>query len=201
MCTTDDVHGDYKTAIGVHCQANGYGACNAIGINIDNKTHSTTEVGSWYAISGDSYLTYSTRSTIRIQDGVFEAPFTSTDTQMLDSITPTSITALGTTATVTLSGHGLSEGASVIVLGANEAIFNGTRRIDGVTLNAFTYTLTGELTGSATGSITIRPDQGSEPLWQLPREMFTVRVDGAGNNLVFDVNIGGTIKSGTVSLS
>lgn len=53
----------------------------------------------------------------------------------------TSISRSGTTATVTLSGHGYTIGKSVTISGANESEYNGTFTISSVTADTFTYTV------------------------------------------------------------
>jgi type IV pilus assembly protein PilY1 len=54
----------------------------------------------------------------------------------------TSITRSGSTATVTLSGHGYTNGQSITISGATQAAYNGTFTISGVTADTFTYTVT-----------------------------------------------------------
>jgi hypothetical protein len=60
----------------------------------------------------------------------------------------TSIASSGTTATVTLTSHGYSNGNSIAISGASVAGFNGTFTIGGVTTNTFTYTLAASLSGA-----------------------------------------------------
>ncbi len=64
------------------------------------------------------------------------------------------ITYSGTTATVTLSGHGYVNGDTVYISGANQPQYNGSFTIFNVTSNTFQYTMTGVPSGPATGQIT-----------------------------------------------
>lgn len=61
----------------------------------------------------------------------------------------TSITSSGTTATVTISAHGYSNGYVVAISGASPSGYNGTFTIGGVTTNTFTYTLLASVAGVA----------------------------------------------------
>lgn len=51
----------------------------------------------------------------------------------------TSITRSGTTATVTLNGHGYTDGQSITITGATQPEYNGTFMISNVTADTFTY--------------------------------------------------------------
>lgn len=67
-----------------------------------------------------------------------------------DSIT---ITRVGTTATVTHTGHGLSNNDQVVIRGANQNEYNGIKTITNVTTNTYDYTVAGSPTTPATGTI------------------------------------------------
>ncbi|WP_341902950.1 PilC/PilY family type IV pilus protein [Polaromonas sp. YR568] len=56
--------------------------------------------------------------------------------------TVTSITRSGSTATVTLPGHGFTSGQSVTISGATQAQYNGTFTVTPINVNSFSYTLT-----------------------------------------------------------
>lgn len=68
-----------------------------------------------------------------------------------DSVT---ITRSGSTASVSHTAHGLSNGDKVKIKGANQNEYNGVRTISNVTTNAYDYTVTGTPTTPATGTIT-----------------------------------------------
>ena len=71
----------------------------------------------------------------------------------------TSITRVGATATVTLAGHGFTDGSVIHISGADQSEYNGDFTISNVTDDTFTYTLSSApdtLVTPATGSITAR---------------------------------------------
>jgi len=68
-----------------------------------------------------------------------------------DSVT---ITRSGTTATVSHAAHGMSDGAYVIIRGANQQEYNGDHQITVVNANSYTYTVSGSPATPATGTIT-----------------------------------------------
>ena len=63
------------------------------------------------------------------------------------------ITRSGTTATVTHTGHGLSTNDLVVISGADQDQYNGTKTITVTTPNAYTFTVSGSPTTPATGTI------------------------------------------------
>src|SRR5438132_1370680 len=64
-----------------------------------------------------------------------------------------SITRSGNIATVTLAGHGYSNGDSIWIQNANQAEYNGTFTIFGVTTNTFQYNVPIPAPTTATGTI------------------------------------------------
>lgn len=68
-----------------------------------------------------------------------------------DSVT---ITRVATTATVTHTGHGMSDGTQVNIVGADQSEYNGAKTITVVDANSYTYTVSGSPTTPATGTIT-----------------------------------------------
>lgn len=60
----------------------------------------------------------------------------------------------GSTATVTLSSHKVLDGSTVIIRGAEQDEYNGLFTVTGVTVNTFTYTVSGTPATPATGTIT-----------------------------------------------
>lgn len=64
------------------------------------------------------------------------------------------ITRSGSVASVTHTAHGLAEGSSVIIRGANQDEYNGVFAVSNVTTNAYDYTVSGTPTTPATGTIT-----------------------------------------------
>ena len=65
-----------------------------------------------------------------------------------------SITRSGTTATLTKSAHGYTNGQVITVAGASQTEYNGAFPIRNVTTNTFDYTVTGTPVTPATGTIT-----------------------------------------------
>lgn len=73
------------------------------------------------------------------------------------SVTLTTLTRSGTTATATVSGgHGFLNKQVVEVAGANEAEYNGTFRITVSSSTVFTYVMSADPGGSGTGTITAK---------------------------------------------
>ena len=67
--------------------------------------------------------------------------------------TVTGITRSGTTATVTLPGHGFANGALVAISGADQPDYNGIFNITVVDANTFAYTVPASAATPATGTI------------------------------------------------
>jgi hypothetical protein len=68
-----------------------------------------------------------------------------------DSVT---ITRVSTTASVSHTAHGLSNGQKVFIAGADQSEYNGVKTISNVSANAYDYTVSGSPTTPATGTIT-----------------------------------------------
>jgi hypothetical protein len=86
----------------------------------------------------------------------------STGTILKPNLTINNITSVGTTVTVTTRlSHGLGVGATVIITGADQAAYNGTFTVTGVT-NFYVFTFTALSTPSASpatgNSITVAPN-------------------------------------------
>ena len=103
----------------------------------------------------------------------------------------TSITRVGTTATVTCNGHGYANGNSVTIAGATQPEYNGTFTITNVAANTFDYTVTGTPATPATGTITVAR-----------RAAFTVTVTGtsASPSVSNDLTASGLTNTMTLSL-
>lgn len=69
-----------------------------------------------------------------------------------------SITRSSTTATLTKTSHGLSNGATVTIQNADQADYNITATISGVTTNTFNYTVANSPTTPATGKFVYYPN-------------------------------------------
>lgn len=69
---------------------------------------------------------------------------------------PYGISRNGTTAIVWLTNHGLSNGNTVIISGADLAAYNGQFTISAVTANTFSYAVSGSPASPATGTIVAR---------------------------------------------
>jgi hypothetical protein len=63
------------------------------------------------------------------------------------------ITRSGTTASVSHTGHGLSNGDQVVIRRADQNAYNGIKTIFNVTVNAYDFTVAGSPTTPATGTI------------------------------------------------
>ena len=103
------------------------------------------------------------------------------------------ITRSGTTATVALNAHGYSVGARVIIAGASQAAYNGTKTILSVATNSFTYEVTGSPATPATGTITAVAGDGVERDNTLARGEFAIRRNGL--QFILDYNDAGTVKN------
>ncbi len=102
----------------------------------------------------------------------------------------TAITRTGSTATVTLAGHGFVNGQTILISGANESAYNGSFVISNVTADTFSYTVSGTPTTPATGTIFAQPygitRSGAKAI---------VFVPGHGFNTGDVVNISGASQS------
>jgi hypothetical protein len=67
------------------------------------------------------------------------------------------ITRSGTTATVTVAGHGYVEGQAVLISGAEQPQYNGTFTIFNVTADTFDVTVSSSAVSPATGTILVQP--------------------------------------------
>ena len=82
---------------------------------------------------------------------IVEASSGAGDLPFEDTVT---ITRSGTTASVSHTAHGLTNGDKVAIRGANEQAYNGVFAITNVTTNAYDYTVSGSPGTPATGTIT-----------------------------------------------
>jgi hypothetical protein len=72
-----------------------------------------------------------------------------------DTLTITSMSRTGTEVTVTTSGnHGITTDAKVVIAGADQSAYNGTKTLTGGATNQFTFEVSGSPTSPATGTIT-----------------------------------------------
>jgi hypothetical protein len=71
-------------------------------------------------------------------------------------VTPYGIARSGSTAIVTLPGHGFANGDRVLITGATQADYNGIFTISNVTANTFSYTVSNSPASPATGTIYVR---------------------------------------------
>jgi hypothetical protein len=70
------------------------------------------------------------------------------------SLHTVTIARSGNIATVTDTAHGFSTGDRIVVRGANQAEYNGIKKITVVNANSFTFLVAGEPATPATGTIT-----------------------------------------------
>lgn len=78
-------------------------------------------------------------------DGTGELPFGNVVTIARDNTT---------TANVSFTGHGMTNGDQVLISGADQSDYNGAKTISNVQTNSFTYTVANVPTSPATGTIT-----------------------------------------------
>lgn len=104
--------------------------------------------------------------------------------------TLTSITREGTVATATAdAGHGLREYDIVLIAGANEAAYNGEKRIRNVTTNTFEFDVAGETATPATGTITAKiAPLGWESPFSGPAKAAYRSRDVSGNRLFLRID-------------
>ena len=137
--------------------------------------------GQTVAISGAREGPYNTTSAVifNVTQDTFDYTVTGSPTSPATGtiyVTPYGITRNGTTATMTLPGHGFANGNLVLITGATQANFNGIFTIFNVTPNTFSYIVSGSPTSPATGTIYVR------------------RVDKTVSNITYS----GTIATATV---
>jgi hypothetical protein len=114
----------------------------------------------------------------------------------------TAITREGEVAIATAdAGHGFREADTVLIAGANEAAYNGEKRIRQVTTNSFQFDIAGDAPAAATGALTakIAPLGWGSPFSGANRAVYRsqdvtgsrlfLRIDDAG--LESDVSYGG----------
>lgn len=113
-------------------------------------------------------------------------PVTDTDYPSYHTYAVTSITRSGSTATVTTATtNTLDTGNTVVIAGADQAEYNGTFTITGITTpgSVFTYTVTGTPATPATGTITANGGWTTVPgIVYLDDYIFVGRVDGEIHN-------------------
>jgi hypothetical protein len=81
--------------------------------------------------------------------------------QPATAVAVTSITSVGTVATVTAPAHGLLTGQLTTIAGATQVEYNGTYTVTVTDANHFTYVFGGSGTSPATGTITSRGEDSS----------------------------------------
>jgi anaerobic selenocysteine-containing dehydrogenase len=75
----------------------------------------------------------------------------------LPALASVTITRSGTTATVSHTAHGLPTNTDVVIRGADQQDYNGSKRITVVDANSYTFTVANSPATPATGTITIQP--------------------------------------------
>jgi hypothetical protein len=81
--------------------------------------------------------------------------------QPATAVAVTTITSVGTVATVTAPAHGLLSGQLTTIAGATQVEYNGTYAVTVLNANQFTYVFGGSATSPATGTITSRGEDSS----------------------------------------
>ena len=120
--------------------------------------------GQTIAISGANQLQYNTSAAVifNVTQDTFDytvpiapAPPASPASGTI-YVTPYGITRNGSSAIVTLPGHGYAVGDRVLITGATQSDYNGIVTISGVTFNTFSYSISNSPASPATGTIYIR---------------------------------------------
>jgi hypothetical protein len=113
--------------------------------------------------------------------GIYSFPGAATCTIGCDADVPlknvTSITRSGTTATATSAAHGYVNGDRIWIQNANQAEFNGTFTIFGVTPNTFQYTVSNTAPASASGTI-FAQKKNNPQLWERAASAEWINPDG-----------------------
>lgn len=104
--------------------------------------------------------------------------------------TLSTITRDGTVATATAdAGHGFRENDIVLIAGANEAAYNGEKRIRHVTTNAFQFDVEGDPATPATGTLTAKiPPLGWESPFSGTNKAAYRAQDPTGNRLFLRID-------------
>lgn len=84
------------------------------------------------------------------------------------SITLTSLTSSGTTATATYEDHGFTSDDYVVIAGATPSTYNGTFQITVTGADTFTYTLASDPADTTTGTITATKNNIEIWYWETP---------------------------------
>jgi len=121
-------------------------------ITVSNNAYYWTAAGSQVTLSS---LTRATNSKFTLSSLTAPKQVAVTALTCAQSMTVTSLTRVGTTATAVCANHGLIAGASVTILGSNQPLYNGTFTVTTAKASTFQYTMTGTPgTSPATGVIT-----------------------------------------------
>ena len=199
--------GVYSSATGYNDIAFGYndiasgGASLAIGNGCESRSDSSIAIGAGSYVYNANTLRLnsngSSPSYIRLHGNTGMCAMTvqnrSTEYDDAKRSQSVTITRSGTTATVALNAHGYSVGALVIIAGASQSAYNGTKTILSVATNSFTYEVTGSPATPATGTITAVAGDFVERDNTLARGEFAIRRNGL--QFILDYNDAGTVKN------
>lgn len=111
-----------------------------------------------FSLPGTVSTTIPVSTTFTSADGL---EFTSTNVATVQTVSQgiTSITRVGTTATVQTNGdHTLASNLEVTIAGADQAEYNGDKEITVISSNEFTFEVSGSPATPATGTITYESD-------------------------------------------
>ncbi len=175
--------------------------------DIVEKGGAAQRLRSIYATSQTARNLYTCNGTCTSNSLLSGTPFATSNTNITATslgLTPvksiTSLTRNGTTATATVNNHGLSNGTSVLVSGANETQYNGQYPISILDANRFTYIIAVEPSSynPATGTLSL-PATISYTITSLSRNSSgLVTVNAPGNTYVNGdtISISGISPSG-----
>lgn len=168
--TTTVAHG-YTTGQKVTIQG-----ANQSGYNLPEVSITVTGLNTFtYSVAASTV----SPATGTIQCGI-DYPYTWSNQAFL-TVTPTSITRSGTTATVTYADHGLMPGERVMISGANQPDYNGVIQVlDAPTKDTFTYTVLNSPATPATGTLSVKYVERQKEVGMSDRQVLEIDF-GVGN--------------------
>jgi Head domain of trimeric autotransporter adhesin len=215
--------GNGSSAFGYSNTASGYNS-SAVGYNNTASGYNSSAVGTNNTVSGSSSSAFGYYTKTHINETVELGFWSSAESRSAclrlhgdktfslparngvlingnPTVTITSLTRSGATATATSVSHNLITGQEVFISGSNQAEYNGKWKITVTSSSQFTFGPIGGLPDTpATGTITAKTADGSEKNGSIPIDTFTIRRNGLEFFLTY--NDAGTIRSiplGTVS--
>jgi hypothetical protein len=186
---TSTAGGSHSTVLGLQCYVYGYGSM-ALGYYTEQYTDKTLEIGYTETLGSARSSAVRLHNNGMVAMTIQDRATAYTDASDTQAVT---ITQTGGIATVSLNSHGYNVGSKVTISGAAQAGYNITAQVLTASANSFTIAVNSGTVSPATGSPVVRAAKGSERNNELAQGMFAMRRNG--DQLLIDVNIGGTIKT------